>query len=49
MIKKCAVYTRVSTAMQAEVEYNSCEVQKNGAEGQNRTAHACLFRAALYH
>ncbi len=22
---------------------------KNGAEGQNRTAHACLFRAALYH
>ena len=21
----------------------------NGAEGQNRTAHACLFRAALYH
>ncbi len=24
-------------------------ILKNGAEGQNRTAHACLFRAALYH
>ena len=24
-------------------------IKNNGAEGQNRTAHACLFRAALYH
>ena len=28
-MKKCAVYTRVSTSMQAEVEYNSCEAQKD--------------------
>ncbi len=28
-MKKCAVYTRVSTTMQAEVEYNSCEAQKD--------------------
>ena len=26
-MKKCAIYTRVSTSMQAEVEYNSCEAQ----------------------
>ncbi len=26
---KCAVYTRVSTSMQAEVEYNSCEAQRD--------------------
>ena len=26
-MKKCALYTRVSTNMQAEVEYNSCEAQ----------------------
>ena len=24
-------------------------IENSGAEGQNRTAHACLFRAALYH
>ena len=28
-MKKCAVYTRVSTSMQAEVEYNSCEAQRD--------------------
>ena len=28
-MKQCAVYTRVSTAMQAEVEYNSCEAQRD--------------------
>ena len=28
-MKSCAIYTRVSTAMQAEVEYNSCEAQKD--------------------
>ena len=28
-MKKCAVYTRVSTSMQAEIEYNSCEAQKD--------------------
>lgn len=28
-MKKCAVYTRVSTTMQAEKEYNSCEAQKD--------------------
>ena len=28
-MKKCAVYTRVSTSMQAEKEYNSCEAQKD--------------------
>ncbi len=28
-MKKCAIYTRVSTSMQAEVEYNSCEAQKD--------------------
>ncbi len=28
-MKKCAVYTRVSTTMQAEVEYSSCEAQKD--------------------
>ena len=26
---KCAIYTRVSTSMQAEKEYNSCEAQKD--------------------
>ena len=26
---KCAIYTRVSTSMQAEVEYNSCEAQRD--------------------
>jgi DNA invertase Pin-like site-specific DNA recombinase len=25
---KCAIYTRVSTDMQAEREFNSCEAQK---------------------
>jgi site-specific DNA recombinase len=25
---KCAIYTRVSTDMQAEVEFNSCEAQE---------------------
>src|SRR3989338_3568646 len=29
MKKSCAMYTRVSTAMQAEVEYNSCEAQRD--------------------
>ena len=28
-MKKCAVYTRVSTTMQAEKEYNSCEAQRD--------------------
>ena len=28
-MKQCAIYTRVSTAMQAEVEYNSCEAQRD--------------------
>ena len=28
-MKKCAIYTRVSTTMQAEVEYNSCEAQRD--------------------
>ena len=28
-MKNCAVYTRVSTSMQAEVEYNSCEAQRD--------------------
>ena len=28
-MKKCAIYSRVSTSMQAEVEYNSCEAQKD--------------------
>ena len=28
-MKPCAIYTRVSTAMQAEVEYNSCEAQRD--------------------
>ncbi len=28
-MKKCAIYTRVSTSMQAEKEYNSCEAQKD--------------------
>ena len=28
-MKKCALYTRVSTAMQAEKEYNSCDAQKD--------------------
>ena len=28
-MKKCALYTRVSTTMQAEQEYNSCEAQKD--------------------
>ena len=28
-MKRCAVYTRVSTSMQAEKEYNSCEAQKD--------------------
>src|SRR3989338_7152246 len=28
-MKRCAIYTRVSTSMQAEVEYNSCEAQKD--------------------
>ncbi len=28
-MKKCAIYTRVSTANQAEVEYNSCEAQRD--------------------
>ena len=28
-MKKSAIYTRVSTSMQAEVEYNSCEAQKD--------------------
>ena len=29
MIKKCAIYTRVSTNGQAELEYGSCEAQKD--------------------
>src|SRR3990167_6172658 len=28
-MKNCAIYTRVSTAMQAEIEYNSCEAQRD--------------------
>ena len=28
-MKKCALYSRVSTSMQAEKEYNSCEAQKD--------------------
>jgi DNA invertase Pin-like site-specific DNA recombinase len=28
-MKQCAIYTRVSTTMQAEVEYNSCEAQRD--------------------
>ena len=28
-MKQCAIYTRVSTSMQAEKEYNSCEAQKD--------------------
>jgi len=38
-IKKCAIYTRVSTNMQAEKEFNSCEAQelkiKNFVKSQN--------------
>ena len=29
---KCAIYTRVSTDLQAEKEFNSCEAQKNRIE-----------------
>jgi DNA invertase Pin-like site-specific DNA recombinase len=28
MIMKCAIYTRVSTDNQAEIEFNSCEAQE---------------------
>jgi DNA invertase Pin-like site-specific DNA recombinase len=28
-MKRCAIYSRVSTIMQAEVEYNSCEAQRD--------------------
>src|SRR3989338_5142072 len=28
-MKRCAIYSRVSTSMQAEVEYNSCEAQRD--------------------
>lgn len=28
-MKRCAIYTRVSTTMQAEKEYNSCEAQRD--------------------
>jgi len=28
-MKKCAIYTRVSTSMQAEKDYNSCEAQRD--------------------
>ena len=28
-MKRCAIYTRVSTSMQAEIEYNSCEAQRD--------------------
>jgi DNA invertase Pin-like site-specific DNA recombinase len=28
-MKRCAIYSRVSTANQAEVEYSSCEAQKD--------------------
>ncbi len=28
-MKRCAIYTRVSTSMQAEKDYNSCEAQKD--------------------
>ena len=28
-MKRCAIYTRVSTSNQAEVEYNSCEAQRD--------------------
>lgn len=28
-MKKCAIYSRVSTSMQAEVEYNFCEAQRD--------------------
>ena len=28
-MKTCAIYTRVSTNMQAEKDYNSCEAQKD--------------------
>ncbi len=28
-MKKCAIYTRVSTSMQAELEYSSCDAQKD--------------------
>src|SRR3989338_2174586 len=28
-MRKCAVYTRVSTSMQTEAEYNSCEAQRD--------------------
>ena len=28
-MKQCAIYTRVSTSMQAEKEYNSCEAQRD--------------------
>ncbi len=28
-MKQCALYTRVSTSIQAEVEYNSCEAQRD--------------------
>jgi DNA invertase Pin-like site-specific DNA recombinase len=28
-MKNCAIFTRVSTTMQAEVEYNSCEAQRD--------------------
>jgi len=39
-IKKCAIYTRVSTNMQAEKEFNSCEAQelkiKNFVKSQNK-------------
>jgi len=39
-MKKCAIYTRVSTNMQAEKEFNSCEAQelkiKNFVKSQNK-------------
>lgn len=28
-MRRCAIYSRVSTSMQAEVEYNSCEAQRD--------------------
>ena len=39
-MKKCAIYTRVSTSMQAEKEYNSCEAQKDRISGVHVPTHS---------
>lgn len=43
-MKRSAVYTRVSTSMQAEVEYNSCE-----AQSERRSGKTCFESTAPRH